>query len=181
MARTLRGRAGCNGAISRMRTIIATLWLLLAATAAGAQPLPVPKTGVCPSGYASGATALLRQTEHRESSRRSAPARAIGPARAPIAWSQSGRADRRLALTRHLRTLYTPAPRFHRALPPHQSASTANRRSVAARDQTRRLPRRRAQGRRPRAALQPAGERPHGPLILLLIVEAVARLRARAL
>jgi hypothetical protein len=32
-------------------TFIATLVLLLAAAAA--QPLPVPKTGVCPSGYAS--------------------------------------------------------------------------------------------------------------------------------
>jgi hypothetical protein len=36
-------------------TFIATLWLLLAATAAtaAAEPLAVPKTGVCPSGYAS--------------------------------------------------------------------------------------------------------------------------------
>jgi hypothetical protein len=38
-----------------MTTIfIATLVLLLAATVADAEPLPVPKTGTCPSGYASG-------------------------------------------------------------------------------------------------------------------------------
>jgi hypothetical protein len=36
-------------------TFIATLVLLLAATAAAAQPLPVPKQGgPCPSGYSSG-------------------------------------------------------------------------------------------------------------------------------
>jgi hypothetical protein len=32
---------------------IAPLLVLLAATAAAAEPLPVAKTGVCPSGYAS--------------------------------------------------------------------------------------------------------------------------------
>jgi hypothetical protein len=39
-----------------MTTITATLWLLLAVSAAGAEPSQVPKSqgGVCPSGYASG-------------------------------------------------------------------------------------------------------------------------------
>ena len=73
---------------------------------------------------------------------------------------------------------HAPAAGFRPALPPHQSAATANRRSVAARDQARRFPRRRAQGRRARAALQPTGNDLTDRF--LLIVEAVARLRARA-
>jgi hypothetical protein len=38
-----------------MKTVVITL-ALLTATAAVAQPLSVPKTGVCPSGYASSGT-----------------------------------------------------------------------------------------------------------------------------
>jgi hypothetical protein len=36
-----------------MKTITVITLALLTATVATAQPLPVPKTGVCPSGYAS--------------------------------------------------------------------------------------------------------------------------------
>jgi hypothetical protein len=39
-----------------MTIICALIAVLLAATAAVAQPLPVPKTGSCPAGYASGAS-----------------------------------------------------------------------------------------------------------------------------
>ena len=48
--------------------------------------------------------------------------------------------------------------------PTRRGAAAADRRGVAARDQARRLPRRRPQGRRPRAALQPSRQRPDLPL-----------------
>ena len=69
-------------------------------------------------------------------------------------------------------------PRLRPALPAHQGAATANWRRMAARDQTRRLSRHRAQGGWTRAALQPPWQRPDGPLPL--IVEALAKLRSRS-
>ena len=61
-------------------------------------------------------------------------------------------------------------------MPADQGAATADRRRLAARDQARRLPRGRAQGRRPRSALQPP---PQGPRFTL-IVELLSRLRSRS-
>jgi hypothetical protein len=54
--------------------------------------------------------------------------------------------------------------RLHPALPPHEGARTAVWSDVAARDQARRLPGDRPQGRIPGEALQPARQRPHPPL-----------------
>ncbi len=73
---------------------------------------------------------------------------------APDAQRGPGRSFlRRLRSTLYRR--HATAARLRPALPPHQSAAAADRRRVAARDQARRLPRRRPQ----RAALQPPRQR----------------------
>jgi hypothetical protein len=56
--------------------------------------------------------------------------------------------------------MVAPAAWLHRAMSAHQSPAPAKGESVAARDQARRLPRHRAQGRRARSALQPPRQRP---------------------
>src|SRR4051812_27347192 len=50
-------------------------------------------------------------------------------------------------------------------MPADQGTAAADRRPVAARDQARRLSPRRAQGRRPRATLQPPRQRPDLPVL----------------
>ena len=71
-----------------------------------------------------------------------------------------------------------PTSRVRPALPTDESAEAALRRAVAARDQARRLPGHRPQGRRTGEALQPAGQRPNDRFSL--IVEALAGLRSRS-
>jgi hypothetical protein len=71
---------------------------------------------------------------------------------------------------------HTPLHPVRPAMPADQGAATTHRRRVAARDQTRLLPRGRAQGRRPRSPLQPP---PQGPRFTL-IVESLSRLRSRS-
>jgi hypothetical protein len=64
-------------------TFITTLVLLLAATAATAQPLPVPKTGVCPSGYASSGSYCTPTSDRAP---RAIPK--VGPC--PSGWADNG-------------------------------------------------------------------------------------------
>jgi hypothetical protein len=66
-----------------MRTFITTLLVLLAATTAAAQPLPVPKTGVCPSGYASSGSYCVPVSDRAP---RAIPK--VGPC--PSGWADNG-------------------------------------------------------------------------------------------
>ena len=79
---------------------------------------------------------------------------------------------------RHVVASACPAGGLRRAVPSHNRPAPTFRRAVAARNQARRLPGDRPQGRRAGEALQPAGQR--SDLRFPLIVEALAKLRSRS-
>jgi hypothetical protein len=62
-----------------MKTIISLL-VLLAAWAAAAEPLPVPKTGTCPSSYRDSGGYCVPTSEHAPAA---VPKRGICPADGP--------------------------------------------------------------------------------------------------
>jgi hypothetical protein len=65
-------------------TFITTMLVIVAAnTAAAAQPLPMPKTGVCPSGYASSGSYCAPTSDR-------APRAIVKTGPCPSGWADNG-------------------------------------------------------------------------------------------